>query len=110
MEPLCEVGAVEGGVRVPIRVLALAEDPRDRLPVQSRMELGAPGPLDAVRRPLSSTFGKGDVMRWVPVATGDDQRSSLGHLVDGTEDCVSTRYRERSTRAEVDLGIDDQHR
>src|SRR6266540_7299702 len=76
------------------------------------MVLGARRALNAVRRPGAAELDEVGGAGWVPVAIGHDEaagrRELLGVTIQDRHDLVATGDRQRATRAEVVLDVDDQ--
>ena len=109
-QPLGKPGSVEGGVRLQVRVRALAEDLDQVGAVQRRVELGARGPGLAVGRPGAAPGFERAVVGRVPVAARHGQGNPSGDCVHRGEDGIPSGHGERSAGAEVQLRIDDQKR
>src|SRR3990172_8915896 len=75
------------------------------------MELGSPGPLNAVRRPYPAILLEVLGLLRVPIPGGKDRRARRAEfsdrLVQGRNHFVTVRDGERSTRTKVILDIND---
>lgn len=74
------------------------------------MELRTSGIGDAVVGPGAALTSKRAMVRRVPIAGGDDELSLLGEVIDQLDHGVAVGHRERSSRTEVVLHIDDHER